>query len=228
MANWTEQDFHVVGSKTDIDRFIRTGFSRHGPQQTDDLLDFRKLCPLKRGEPKDTYSPDLGVVLSHFRTRTQALFAMITRWDYAPEFHARLSRHWPGLAFACSVNGEMGDFGGVIVTLNGETHNLVRDYDGDYVRRTHARDIKRVLRQWGAFLDDGRDFCLIPDKAWKHRSMPFDAHFDDDFVFFFRSREEVARFRGRYKTSGAMQRVKGVWKPIRVTGVTPAPTARAR
>lgn len=122
----------------------------------------------------------------------------------------------------------MGDFGGVIVTLNGETPNLVRDYDGDYVRRAHSREIKRVLGQWMAFLEEGRDSCLVPDKAWTHPSMPFDAHFADDCVFFFRRREEVARFKGKYKTSGAMQRVKGVWKPIRVKGATRAATARAR
>ena len=44
-----------------------------------------------------------------------------------------------------------------------------------------------------AFLTEGRDFRLMPDAAWKHRSMPFDAHFDGDFWFYFRTRKEMAR-----------------------------------
>lgn len=214
MANWTQQDLHVVGAKREIDRFIRKGLTRGG-LPSEKLLDFRRLCPLKRGEPKDTYTPDVAVVLGHFRTRTQALFSMITRWDYVAEFHARLPRHWPDLNFACSVNGEMGDFGGVIVCLDGETHNLVRDYDAHYVRRAHSREITRLLRRWSTFLEAKRDWCLVPDEAWKHTPIPFDAHFDDDFVFYFHSREDLARFKARYKTSRAMRRLDGKWKPAR-------------
>ena len=90
------------------------------------------------------------------------------------------------------MNGEMGDFGGILLVRNGTTENLVRDYDADYDRRTHRRQIARALRGWMAFLTEGRDFRLMPDAAWKHRSMPFDAHFDDDFWFYFRSRDEMA------------------------------------
>jgi hypothetical protein len=141
---------------------------------------------------------------------------MQTRWDYAPEFHARLPRHWPTLAFACSVNGEMGDFGGIIVSLNGQSHNLVRDYDVGYVRRTHSREITRLLRRWNGFLTEGRDYCLVPRRPWERPSMPFDAHFNDDFMFYFRSRESIVKFKNRYKSMMAMRRIGNEWTRTRL------------
>ena len=221
MPNETQNDLHIVGPKTEIDRFIRIGFTRRGPRQFDDLLRFTRLCPLKRGEPKSTYTHDTGVVLGHFRTRTQAMFLMITSWDYPAAFYARLASHWSTLAFACSVNGEMGDFGGILLVRNGITENLVRDYDTDYDRRTHKRQIAHALRGWMAFLTEGRDFRLMPDAAWKHRSMPFDAHFDGDFWFYFHTREEMVAFRHRYRSAWTMRRRDGEWRRARIS-----PTSR--
>ncbi len=218
MPNWTQQDLHIVGPKAEIDRFIRSGFTRRGPRQFDDLLHFRRLCPLKRGEPKNTHTHESGVVLSHFRTGTQAMFSMITAWDYPAEFYLRLARHWPTLAFACSVNGEMGDFGGILLVRDGKTENLVRDYDADYDRRIHKRQIARALRGWMAFLTEGRDFRLMPDAAREHRAMPFDAHFDGDFWFYFRRSDEMASFRRRYKSAWTMRRTGSEWHRVRLTG----------
>jgi hypothetical protein len=216
MPNWTEQDLHVVGPKIEIDRFIGTGFVRHRPDEIDDVLDFIRLCPLKKRERKSTYTHPSGVVLSHFRTRTQAFFSMITSWDYPAEFYARLAIHWPALGFVCSVNGEMGDFGGIIVTLEGETRDLVRTYDVDYNQIVHSRQIARVLSQWSEFLASDRPYRLVPDSAWNHRAVRFDAHFDDDFWYYFRTREEMARFRSRHKSSHAMRRNNGTWNRIRL------------
>lgn len=189
---------------------------RHEPGEIDDVLDFTWLCPLRKRDRKDTYTHTSGVVLIHFRTRTQALFSIITSWDYPAEFYARLPIHWPALQFVCSVNGEMGDFGGVIVRVDGETHHLVRDYDFDYNRRTHRRQVVRVLRRWMQYLERDRPFRLVPDVAWNHRSMPFDAHFDGHFFFYFRTREDMTRFNSRYKSSHAMQRKDGTWNRIRL------------
>ncbi len=75
-----------------------------------------------------------------YRTRTQAFFSMITSWDYPAEFYARLALHWPTLAFACSVNEEMGSFGGIVIGVNGEATNLVEYYGAaGYSRRMEAR-----------------------------------------------------------------------------------------
>ena len=115
MPNWVEQDLHVVGAKTDVDRFIRTGLIRRKAGEIDNVLDFERLCPLKRGDRKDTYTHPSGVILSHSRTRTQANFSIITSYDYPAEFYARLRFHWPKLAFVCSINEDMGvrrDFAG--------------------------------------------------------------------------------------------------------------------
>jgi len=216
MPNWTEQTLHVVGPKVELDCFIRTGYTRKSREQFDNLLHFDRLCPLKRGEPESTYTHDSGVVLIHFRTRTQASFSMITSWDYPAEFYARLAKRWPTLSFACSVNGEMGDFGGMIVSIEGKTVNLVRDYDGDYVRRQHARQIARALGDWEGFLTRGRDYRLVADEPWNHRSLACDAHFDDDFWFYFSNREDVARFRARYKSRLVMRRDEDGWRTARV------------
>ena len=215
MPNWVEQDLHVVGNKADVDQFIRTGFVRRHPGEFDDVLDFMRLCPLGRRERKDTYTHPSGVVLTYCRTKTQAMFSMITSWDYPAEFYARLAKHWPALGFVCSVNGEMGDFGGVLMALDGEVVNLVRDYDVDYNRRTHGREIHALLKRWGTFLTADRTWRLMPETAWRHGSMPFDAHFDGDFWFFFRTREEMAAFRNRDRTSRALGLVDGKWKRLR-------------
>jgi hypothetical protein len=244
MPNWVAQDFHVAGPKAEVDRFIRTGYSRRHRGQFDDLLLFDELCPNRgrerrapqsvpwlppsafaRSAPADAPQPwrrrsggrtrkalDPGVVLGHFRTRTQAMFSKQTRWDYPVEFYNQLPKHWPALCFAASVNEEMGAFGGVIVIVDGEVNNAVRDYETRYDRRAHARDVRASLRRWGAFLTADRPWRLIPHAAWEHRSMPFDAHFDDDFWFYFRTREEMAAFRARYRSSHAMRRNGREWR----------------
>ena len=220
MPNWVEQDLHVVGSKADIDRFIQTGFIRRNKDQFDDLLDLCRLCPLKRREPKTTYTHDSAVVLMRYRTRTQAFFGMITSWVYPDEFYARLPLHWPSLGFVCSVNEDMGAFGGIVMVLNGEVTNLVEDYgERGYTRRAHARRIRAAMKRWGDFLDADRDWRLVAHEPWEHRSMPFDAHFDDDFWFYFRSREEMARFRARYGGTMPLRRVGKEWKRTRPSGM---------
>jgi hypothetical protein len=87
------------------------------------------------------------------------------------------------------------------MALDGEAVNLVRDYGAEYSRRTHARQIRVVLKSWSAFLTAGRDRRLFAHSSWEHRSMPVDAHFDDDSWFYSRTREEMAGFRARYRTA---------------------------
>ena len=45
MPNWTEQQLHVVGKKTDIDRFLRVGYTPRRKGDLDALLQFDELCP---------------------------------------------------------------------------------------------------------------------------------------------------------------------------------------
>jgi len=214
MPNWTEQELHVVGRKSDVDRFIRTGFSRSHRGESDDLLDFDALCPSRRPQPD---VPDTGVVLTHYRTRTQACFRFITAWDYPAGFYERLGTHWPTLAFGGTVNGEMGDFGGVLTYHTGEFVNLVRDYGYDYDRRAHGREIRRLLKRWGTFLTDGREWRAQPNAPWDNGSMPINAHFDGDFWFYFLSRDDMARFQSTYRCTYPQRRVNGTWQRTRVS-----------
>jgi hypothetical protein len=217
MANWVDQHLHVVGSKTDIDRFIGAGFRRKNREQFDNVLDLHALCPLKRTEAKEVYTHDSAVVLMHYQTRTQAFFGLTTSWDYPAEFYARLAQHWPTLAFACSINEDMGSFGGVIVATDGALTNLVEHYGVEgYSRQRHARQIRRALDRWRGLLSEGRDWRIVAMTPWEHRSMPFDAHFDDDFWFYFRTREEMAAFRARYGGRMPLRRVRGEWKRTRL------------
>ena len=78
-------------------------------------------------------------------------------------------------------------------------HHLVRDYDEEYSRTAHARAIRPLLREWTAFLTAGRPFVAVPGPAWRFGAMPFDAHFDEDYLFRFCSIGEAARFKARYK-----------------------------
>ena len=220
MPNWVDQDFHIVGRKTEVDRFIRSGYVRRHPEQFDDLIFLDRLCPPpspRKGRRKSpaAEAPDLGVVLAHFRTRTQAMFSMQTRWDYPADFYNRLPAHWPELSFAASVNEEMGAFGGVIVIVDGEVIDAVRDYEQGYDRRSHVRAVRAALKRWNGLLCGDRPWRLIPHCAWEHRSMPFDAHFDDDFWFYFRTREEMAGFRARYRSAHPQRREGKEWRRTR-------------
>ncbi len=72
-----------------------------------------------------------------------------------------------------------------------------------------------MLDTWGEFLTEGRDRRLVAPEVWKRKSIPVDAHFDDDFWFYFRSREEMARFRAKYGGSMPLRRVGGEWRRTR-------------
>jgi hypothetical protein len=111
----------------------------------------------------------------------------------------------------------MGQFGGIIMVRNGEVLNQVSDYGTYYNRRTHAHKIRALLKRWYEFLTSDRSWRLIPNRAWEHRSMPFDAHFDDDFCFYFRTREEMLRFKARFKSSHVMRLSDGQWRRARST-----------
>jgi len=208
MPNWTEHELHVVGKKADIDRFVRVGYRKRERE-----LDFARLCPPRPGE---VYQPDCGLVNIHCRTKTQAFFGMVTAWDYVPNFYEQLPTHWPDLAFGCAINAEMGDFGGVLMALDGEIVDLVREYGAKgYDRRKHAREVGRVMKRFTQFLTEGREWRVLAHDAWEHRSMPVDAHFDDDFSFYFTTREEMTAFRKRYRTFFPMRLVAGQWQRTR-------------
>lgn len=212
MPNWTEQELHVVGPKREIDRFIRVGFTRRHRDEVDELLHFCRLCPSRHSDPKNKRVHESGVVLHYFRTRTQASFSIITASDYPAAFYACLIECWPSLAFVCSVNGEMGNFGGIVMALRGEALDLVQDYDRNYDRRVHKRSIRELLHVWMDSLTRDRPFLAMPGDGWSLGSMPFDAHFDEDFWFYFRTRQEAAAFTARYKsasTAGEKRRGNG-------------------
>ena len=215
MPNWTEQQLHVVGTKADIDRFMRAGYTRRSKGEFDNLLHFDVLCPPERRAEQREEPADSGVVLMHWRTRTQACFDMINAWDYPADFYAALAVEWPTLTFACTISGEMGDFGGIVMQVGGKYVDLVEDFDGYYDRRAHMRTCTSALKRWMAFLTSGRDWRVTPDRAWELGSLPVDAHFDGNVWFYFSSREEMAAFRARYRCSKAQRRVDGEWKRTR-------------
>ena len=62
---------------------------------------------------------------------------------------------------------------------------------------------------------EDRPWRVMARAPWKHKSMPFDAHFDDDFFFYFRTRDELAGFRERFKSIGVMRFAEGSWRPAR-------------
>ena len=214
MANWVDQDLHVVGRKTDIDRFIRTGVRRQ--RGGDEVLRLHKLCPPRGGVKRDPYQPAEAIVLNRLRTRTQALFSMQTRNVLPETFYQALPKRWPELSFAAGVNEEMGNFGGVVIVLGGKVTNLVLDYGPDYDRRSHAREVRRIMKAWGDWLTLERPWSVDPKTAVEPGSLPFDAHFDDDFRFFLRTREEAAAFRARFGGGRVMRRVEGKWRRARV------------
>jgi hypothetical protein len=85
-----------------------------------------------------------------------------------------------------------------------------------YSRRSQTRRIRKALDRWGELLTVRRDWRIFAVDPWEHRSMPFDAHFDGDFWFYFRTREEMAAFRERYGGRMPLRRVGGEWKRTRL------------
>ncbi len=217
MPNWTEQQLHVVGRKADIDRFLRVGYTPRRKGALDALLHFDALCP-KPSPAARGAEIENGVALMHWRTTNQACFDLITAWDYPAWFYESLAAEWPTLSFCCSVSGEMGDFGGLVIRVHGEFLDQVCVFDGDYDRRAHLRAAKSSLKRWMAFLTRDRDWRLMPHRAWDLGAARADAHFDGNFWFYFRSREAMADFRARYRCSQPERRVDGVWKRTRLPG----------
>lgn len=214
MPNWTEQQLHVVGRKTDIDRFMRVGYERRRKGQTDNLLLFDALCTKPPGDA-DGAQIDNGVALTHWRTSTQACFDVITPWDYPAWFYESLMTEWPTLSFCCVVSGEMGDFGGLVMGLDGQFVNQVEDFIDGYNRRAHRRAANASVKRWMAFLTRDRDWRIIAHAPRDIGAMRADAHFDGNFWFYFRSREAMADFRVRYRCSHPERRVEGTWKRTR-------------
>jgi hypothetical protein len=211
MPNWLDHELHVVGPKADIDRFVRVGFRRAGGRTGVDSLRLTTLCPIPRAE-RTSETRESAWVLLYCRTRTEAQFAMRTRYTHAVEFYQRLPKYWPRLTVFASVNEELDQAGGVVVVMNGQVHDLVRDYDADYDVRRHGKEVRAVLKRLNAFLGDGRPWRILPHHAWKNRYMPFDAWFAEDLWFYFRTREEMAVFAARYRSRSPMRFVDGEWR----------------
>lgn len=141
---------------------------------------------------------------------------MVTAWVYPEKFYTRLAKHWPELSFICSVNEQMGSFGGIVMVLDGKVTDLVRDYRvRGYSRAAHARQVRAAIKRWAKITSGGRDWRVIAHHPWDRGRMPFDAHLDDDFWFYFKTREEMMRFRKHYRTSRPQRRLNGEWKRTR-------------
>jgi hypothetical protein len=128
------------------------------------------------------------------------------------EFYQRLPKFWPRLTVFASVNEELGQAGGIVAVINGEVHDLVRDYDADYDHRQHKKEVRAVLKRIDEFVLDGRPWRILPRAPWTHRYMPFDAWFAEDMWFYFHTRDEMAAFAARYRAQSPMRLVGRDWK----------------
>ena len=214
MPNWTKQQLHVVGTKAEVDRFLRVGYTPRRKGDLDALLHFDRLCPKPAAGDRGA-EIESGVALMHWRTKNQACFNLITAWDYPAWFYKSMASQWPMLSFCCSVSGEMGDFGGLMMSVDDEFVDQVYEFDGDYNRRSHLRAARSSMKRWMPFLTRDRDWRVMPDLAWELRTARADAHFDGHFWYYFRSREAMADFRKRYRCHHAERREDGAWRRTR-------------
>jgi hypothetical protein len=210
MPNWVDQELHIVGPKADIDKFVRVGF-RRAERDWVDHLRLTALCPIpRRQRTSDTHLS--AWVLMRCRTRTEVLFTIRTRYTHPADFYQRLPKYWPRLTVFASVNEELGQAGGVVVVMDGQVQDLVRDYDTDYDRRQHTREVRVALKGLDAFLLDRRPWRIAPWAPWEHRYIPFDAWFGEDWWFYFRTLKEMAEFSARYRCRYPMRLVNGKWR----------------
>jgi hypothetical protein len=211
MPNWVDQELHVLGPKADIDRFVRVGFGRAGGPHWVDHLRLTRLCPIPRAERTDETRQTAWVVM-RCRTRTEAFFSIRTRYNHPVEFYQRLPKFWPRLVVFASVNEELGQAGGIVAVMNGEVHDLVRDYDADYDHRQHKKEVRAVVKRIDELVLDGRPWRILPCTAWTHRYIPFDAWFAEDMWFYFHTRDEMAAFAARFRARSPMRLVGHEWK----------------
>jgi hypothetical protein len=94
--------------------------------------------------------------------------------------NVRLAIHWPALGFVCSVNGEMGDFSSIIVTLEGQTRDL------------HSRQIAQVLRKWATGPASDRPVQIGSGCSLESSGDAFRCALRRDFWFYFRTRGDGA------------------------------------
>jgi hypothetical protein len=202
MPNWVEQDLEIVGPKPDLDLFLKKTLlvpksvaerERYGGP----MFRFARACrPSKRERPNLVCDADAFV---HFRTDIQCFVAFSTAWDYPRWLYRALAKQWPTLSFVCAVNEDMGQFGGVIVGLEGKCIDEVRDYRPDYRRSEHGRAIRPLLTMWRRVIRRGRRWTVTISKPWKHAAYDADATFNDEGFFYFRTEAEARAFAKTYR-----------------------------
>ena len=202
MPNWVEQDLEIVGPKPDLDRFLKKTLlvPKSAPERArydGPMFRFARACrPSKRERPNLVWDADAYV---HWRTDIQCFIAFSTAVDYPRWFYRALAKQWPTLSFACAVNEDMGQSGGVIVGLEGKCIDEVRDYRPDYRRSEHGRAIRPLLAMWRRVIRQGRRWTVTISKPWKHAAYDADATFTDEGFFYFRTEGEARAFAKKYR-----------------------------
>lgn len=206
MPNWISMELDVVGSPAELDRFVAAAHTRRRRGGNGATFWFHRASP---PGPQDRYETDdceNAMALLYLRTKTQARFSLNAAWYFPERFFHRTRRHWPALSFMCAVNHEAGTYGGLVACVGGEYRNQVQ-YQGDEKATNYQkRVISGLQKRWQAAIIARRPWVLFPESPWDFGFIPFDATFDDDFMFYFRTREEMAAFRKRYRVKRAARR----------------------
>jgi hypothetical protein len=183
--NWVEQELRVYGPANDLDAFcaraVTGSFAAAARPKDQASFLFDRACP-RRGNERKIDEPRVAMLHRFVRSNVEALFDLETGWKHPTNFYTqRLVREWPTLSFSVAVSEDMGNFGGVIVGIQGEVTDLVWPQGR---LREQRRRVRSLLSRWRKLTTSGRPWILtIPPVFRKQVRFPVDGVFTDEYAF---------------------------------------------
>lgn len=218
MPNWVDQDFFVIGPPSDLETFCEravTGtFGRARRSWRDEpTFRFDRACPL-RGKEKRLDQHRSAILYRYVRSQTEAYFHLQTSWSYPEHFYlTRFAKEWPTLQFCCAVNEDMGNFGGVLASIDGNVIDLVSAPNDVPAQR---KLVRRLLREWRSVTTRDRPWVVqLPLRYIQRVQYGVDAAFEDEYtnVLYLKSERDVRRLVRRRKSAAVYRRgARGKWK----------------
>ena len=230
MPNWVDQELAVFGPADDMGRFcalaLTGNFRRDHTLDDEPTFRFDLACPILPGDAEACIEEHTAAVLFRcLRAQSFLRVEMQSSWDFPRHFYeTRMARDWPSLQFICAINEDMGSFGGLVACIDGQFIDLVADYEAPYNRRTHLRQMRKVQKRWGEFVEGDRPWRVdVPLKFYQWLAYKADASLDMTGTSLrFRGEDDVRRFAKGRKHADVFKRSARTAKDRKVSALSKA------